>query len=267
MLQAINECTTFLKSRTSEKPKVGIVLGTGLGGFEDQINISHKIPYEGLPHFPVSTVEGHAGNLIFGKIKDTEVVAMQGRFHFYEGYSMQEIIFPIRVMKFLGIESLFISNASGGMNPIFKVGDLMVINDHINMMPNPLIGPHIPELGPRFPDMGHAYDKKWIALAHSVAKENNIKLHEGCYVAVTGPTYETPREYEFFSKMGADNIGMSTVPEVIAARQMGIRCFALSVITDLGIPGHVEEITHEEVQKAAAQAGYKVACLFKGMLS
>lgn len=261
MLQKIENTLNFLKKYITQPPVVGIILGTGLGGFINEIIIENQISYSEIPDFPVSTVDGHDGNLIIGKIDNIPVMAMQGRFHYYEGYSMEEIIFPVRVMKFLGIKYLMVSNASGGMNPDFSVGDIMIITDHINCMPNPLIGKHYPQFGERFPDMSNAYNKELIEKAKIIAKNNNILLYTGCYVAVTGPTYETPKEYEYFRIIGGDNIGMSTVPEVIAAVQMGIKCFAVSVITDLGIAGKIEKITHEEVQIAAGKAEWKVSLI------
>lgn len=267
MLTKFKESTDFIIPYLPEKPKAAIVLGTGLGGFEKEITITKKINYSDIPNFPISTVEGHQGALIIGHINNVPVIAMQGRFHFYEGYTMEEVIYPIRLMYLLGIEYLFLSNATGGMNPSFKIGDIMVINDHINLMPNPLIGKHNPEFGPRFPDMSEPYDKSLIKRSLEIAKTNNIKLHEGCYVAVTGPTYETPKEYEYFRIIGGDNIGMSTAPEAIAAAQMKIKCFAISVITDLGIPGMIEKVTHEEVQKAANEAEWKISKIIQQLVS
>jgi len=267
MLKKIKLSIEFLSPFVKSKPIAGIVLGTGLGGFEKSMKTQHKIAYKDIPYFPTSTVEGHEGNLIIGEIKGKQVVALQGRFHFYEGYSMQEIIYPIRVLKLLGIKYLFVSNASGGMNPKFKIGDIMLIIDHINLMPNPLIGPHEPIYGPRFPDMSKTYDNALVEKAEEIAYKNEIKIFKGCYVAVTGPTFETPKEYEYFRLIGGDNIGMSTVPEVIAAVQMGIKCLAISVITDLGIPGKITEISHEEVQKAAKEAEWKISLIIKDVIS
>ena len=267
MLKQIEDTAGFLNEFISEVPLAGIILGTGLGDFDKEIETEVVIPYKDIPNFPVSTVEGHAGNLIYGRINKMPIIAMQGRFHFYEGYSMKEIIFPIRVMKYLGIKYLFVSNASGGMNPEFNIGDIMIITDHINCMPNPLIGKHYQEFGERFPDMSNAYDKELVIKAKEIALKKEIKVHTGCYVAVTGPTFETPKEYEYYRTIGADNIGMSTVPEIIAAVQMGIRCFALSVITDLGIPGSIDKITHNEVQAAAKKAEWKIAGIIKSLIS
>ena len=248
------ETASFIKNRTGFEPEVGIILGTGLGGMVSVIDRKHSIDYESIPNFPVSTVEGHHGRLIFGMLEGKKVVAMQGRFHYYEGYTTQQVCFPVRVMKHLGISSLFVSNASGGINPDFKIGDLMVLTDHINLIPNPLIGPHDPELGPRFPDMSDAYDQTFIERALDIARKARMEIRTGTYVAVTGPTLETPAEYAFMRTIGGDAVGMSTVPEIIAARQMGIRCFAVSIITDLGIPGRIIKVSLEDVQKAAEEA-------------
>ena len=255
MLEAIKQTVDHLKEKTNFEPQIGIVLGTGLGGLVNEINIAHAISYEDIPNFPVSTVEGHKGQLIFGDLGGKRVVAMQGRFHFYEGYSMNELVFPVRVMKFLGIEKLMVSNASGGVNPDFEIGDIMLISDHINLFPtNPLMGPNMNELGPRFPDMSQAYSKDILKTAEEVAKELDIYVVKGIYAGLSGPTLETPAEYQYVRNVGADAVGMSTVPEVIAARHMGIPCFGVSVITDLGVPGKIVEVTHEDVQKVAAKA-------------
>ncbi len=268
MLKKIRETAKFINEKTNNfKPQVAIVLGTGLGGLVNEIDTEFKISYKEIPNFPVSTVEGHEGNLIFGKLQNKKVVAMQGRFHYYEGYSMQEITFPIRVFKILGIELLFVSNASGGLNPDFKVGDLMLINDHINLFgTNPLIGKNIEELGPRFPDMSEAYNKELMQYAEEVANKNNIYFVKGVYAGLSGPTFETPAEYFYVRNIGADAVGMSTVPEVIVARHMDMKCLAFSVITDSGVPGEIVEISHEEVQKAAAGAEPKLTTIMKGVL-
>ena len=256
MLKKINEATGYIKDNFDNfKPEIGIILGTGLGGLVNEIEIKYKIPYSNIPHFPVSTVKGHSGNLILGELSGKKVVAMQGRFHFYEGYSMQELSFPVRVLKFLGIEKLLLSNAAGGMNPDFEVGDIMMINDHINLFAtNPLIGKNYDELGPRFPDMGKPYDYKLMDLIKSTANKMNIKLQEGVYVGVSGPTFETPAEYKYMRIIGGDAVGMSTVPEVIVARHMNIPCFAFSIITDLGVEGNIVEVSHEEVQEVAQKS-------------
>jgi purine-nucleoside phosphorylase len=238
----------YIRTRYEGNPKFGIILGTGLGKLVDDIVIKHVIDYKDIPHFPVSTVESHSGKLIFGKIAEKEVVVMQGRFHYYEGYSARQITFPVRVMKLLGIEKLFISNACGGVNPAHAVGDLMIIDDHINLHPdNPLRGPNLDEFGPRFPDMSEPYDKKMIAQALKIAKDNNIKVHTGVYASVTGPNLETPAEYRYVRILGADVVGMSTIPENLVARHMSIPVFAISVITDLGVDGKIQEVTLEDV--------------------
>lgn len=253
MLQKIKETVEYLEGKTSLKPEVGIILGTGLGGLVNEIEITHTIPYEFIPNFPVSTVEGHRGQLIFGTMSGRNIMAMQGRFHFYEGYTMNEIAFPVRVMKYMGVRMLILSNASGGVNPEFEVGDIMIISDHINLMKdNPLIGPNENDMGVRFPDMSLAYDPQLVAKAEQIAAANNIKIQKGVYAAVSGPTFETPAEYKYIRAIGADAVGMSTIPEVIAARHMGLTCFAISVISDLGVPGKIVEISHKDVIDAAS---------------
>jgi purine-nucleoside phosphorylase len=268
MLKKIRETIEYLESRITQKPEIGIILGTGLGGLVNEIDIHHTIPYEQIPNFPVSTVAGHHGQLIFGSMGGKNIVAMQGRFHYYEGYSMQEISFPVRVMKFLGIELLVLSNASGGVNPDFEVGDIMVITDHINLMKdNPLIGKNDDEVGTRFPDMGAAYDPELVKKAFGIAAKNGIKLQQGVYTAVSGPTYETPAEYKYIRTIGADAVGMSTVPEVIAARHMGLKCFAVSIISDLGVPGKIVEITHKHVIDAASAVEPLMTKIIKEMIA
>jgi purine-nucleoside phosphorylase len=267
MLQAINEAVSYIKSKMSGSPRTGIILGSGLGGIVEHVMVEHVMDYQDIPHFPVSTVEGHQGQLISGKIGNTDVLVMNGRFHFYEGYSMEEVIFPVRVMKFLGVERLLVSNAAGGMNPDFEIGDIMVITDHINTMPNPLVGKHDPAFGERFPDMSQTYDSKMIESFKSYASQAGTRLQEGCYVGVTGPTLETPKEYEYFRTIGGDAVGMSTVPEVIAAHQMGILIFAVSVITDLGVPGKIKKLTHNEVLKAARLAAPKLTPLIVKLIA
>jgi len=250
MLQKIQETADFLKSIIKTNPKTGIILGTGLGNLVTQITDKIEIPYETIPNFPVSTVEGHSGKLIVGKLGDIEVLAMQGRFHYYEGYDMKSVTFPVRVMKAIGIDNLLVSNASGGVHPDFEIGDLMIITDHINLFPeHPLRGKNFSELGPRFPDMSEAYSKEFVAKAKAIAAQNNIKVVEGVYVGTTGPTFETPAEYRYFRTIGGDAVGMSTVPEVIVANHSGMRVFGMSIITDLGVPGKIVEVTHEEVQE------------------
>ena len=254
MLERIQETAAYLKGQMHTQPETAIILGSGLGRLVDEITDKYEISYTDIPNFPISTVEGHSGKLIFGKLGNKDIMAMQGRFHFYEGYSMTEVTFPVRVMRELGIKTLFVSNAAGGMSPDFEIGDLMIITDHINFFPeHPLRGKNIP-YGPRFPDMSEAYDKELIAQANAIAQEKGIKVQHGIYIGTQGPTYETPAEYKMFRLLGADAVGMSTVPEVIVANHCGIRVFGMSVITDLGIEGKIVEVTHEEVQKAADQA-------------
>ena len=264
MLEQIKSTASFIRSRVQFEPQVGIILGSGLGGLVDHIDIAASIDYKEIPGFPVSTVAGHKGRLIFGTLGGKRVVAMQGRFHYYEGYTPQQVVFPVRVLKMLGIQTLFVSNASGGINPSFKVGDLMVITSHVNMIPNPLIGPNIEELGVRFPDMTDAYDPALIDLATKVAAANEIPLREGCYVGLTGPSYETSAEHRFYRAGGGDTIGMSTTPEVIAAAHMGLPVFAVSVITNVAFTG--EKATHEEVTREGAKAGEKMTRLFTELL-
>jgi len=269
MLKQIQETADYIRKRTDNfQPLAGIILGTGLGGLVKEIDIRFTIPYEEIPHFPVSTVEGHSGKLILGYIRQKPVIVLQGRFHYYEGYTMNQVVFPVRVMKNLGIAYLFLSNASGGVNPAFEVGDVMILNDHINMLPsNPLLGPNIAELGPRFPDMSEPYDKKLIASAQEIALRLGYKVHEGVYISVSGPCFETPAEYKLMRVVGGDAVGMSTVPEVIAARHMGLPCFAVSVITDLGVEGRIVEVTHADVIEAASKAEVKMTALFKELLA
>ena len=232
------------------QPKVGIVLGTGLGNLATQITDRTEIPYQEIPNFPVSTVEGHSGKLILGKLGGVDILAMQGRFHYYEGYDMKTVTYPIRVMHELGIKTLFLSNAAGGMNPNFEIGELMIINDHINVFPeHPLRGHNEEKWGPRFPDMHEVYTHSLIKRAKKIAKENNIRVMEGVYVGTQGPTFETPAEYVYFRNIGGDAVGMSTVPEAIVAHHMGMQVFGMSIITDLGVPGKIVEVSHEEVQE------------------
>jgi len=268
MLNQIKETTSYIIDQINVKPQYGIILGTGLGALVNEIEIQKTIPYEEIPNFPVSTVESHSGKLIFGLLGGKSVVVMQGRFHYYEGYSQQQITFPVRVMKHLGIEMLFISNASGGLRNDQEISDLMILKDHINMLPeNPLRGKNFEELGPRFPDMSEAYDRVLIQKALNIAKDNNIKVHTGVYAAVPGPNLETPSEYKYLSIIGADAVGMSTVPENLVARHMGIRCFAISVITDLGIEGKIKEVTVEEVIQAAAIAEPNMTLLIQKLIA
>jgi len=262
MWNKVQETVSYLKEKGFINPDFGIILGTGLGSLVDDIAIKFTIPYTEIPNFPVSTVKGHSGNLIFGTIKDKKVIAMQGRFHFYEGWSLQEATFPIRVFKFLGVENLIVSNASGGVNPQFKVGDIMLINDHINMIPDhPLRGKNEERFGSRFVDMHEPYSLKMISKFKEIAKQQNIDIQEGVYLSLSGPTFETPAEYRMVRIMGADAVGMSTVPEVIVAKHMGMHCLGISVITDLGIEGKVEEVSHEAVQLAAKGTGKYISLL------
>ena len=255
-LEKIQETAAFIKEKVGgEMPKVAIVLGSGLGDLANKIDTKIAIPYGEIPNFPISTVEGHKGQLIFGKLGKKYVMAMQGRFHYYEGYTMKEATFPIRVMKALGVKVLCVSNAAGGMNPDFRVGDVMLITDHINLFPDhPLHGKNYNELGPRFPAMNEAYSHRILDLARDIAKKNNVRLMEGVYVGTQGPTFETPSEYRFFYRIGGDAVGMSTVPEVIVARHSDMEVFGLSVITDLGGEGIFVDVSHEEVQQAASKA-------------
>jgi purine-nucleoside phosphorylase len=266
-MKKIKEASHLLTKKMKNNPQIGIILGSGLGGLVQHLEIEEEIPYNTIPHFPVSTTKGHRGALIFGKMNGVDVIVCSGRFHFYEGYSMQEVTFPIQVMKELGIKKLIVSNAAGGMNPSFKVGDIMLIRDHINLFPtNPLIGPNNDEMGPRFLDMSEPYSKKMLKVAFCCAKELDINVQCGVYVGVTGPCFETPAEYRMFAIIGGDAVGMSTVPETIAARHLGIEVFGLSVITDLGIVGQVEKVSHNEVLQAANVAGPKMVKLVYEML-
>ena len=259
MIEKIQETATYIRSKVDVIPTTAIILGTGLGALVDHITDKKFIPYTEIPNFPVSTVEGHSGNLIFGKLGNKPVIAMQGRFHYYEGYDMKQVTFPVRVMKELGVDTLFVSNAAGGMNKEFKVGDIMIICDHINLFPeNPLRGKNDNRLGPRFPAMTEAYDHELIKLADEIAAEKEIRVMHGVYVGVTGPTFETPAEYEAYRIMGGDAVGMSTVPEVIVANHAGMKVFGVSVITDLGGKDVTEVPTHEDVQRAAEQAQPKM---------
>ena len=260
MLEAIKKTSDFLKKKIGKIPNTAIILGTGLGDLANEIDDKREISYEEIPNFPVSTVEGHSGKLIIGKLGGKDVLAMQGRFHYYEGYTMQQVTFPIRIFQSLGIEYLFVSNAAGGMNPSFDIGDIMLIEDHINMFPeHPLHGKNYEELGPRFPDMSVPYDKQLRLMAMEIAKEKNIKLQHGVYVGVQGPSFETPAEYNFFRIIGGDAVGMSTVPEVIVANHAKMKVLAFSIITDLGVVGKIVEVSHEDVQKAAKIAQPKMA--------
>ena len=268
MTSKFRESADFILSKINSKPEFGIILGSGLGGLANKIEDSVAIDYKDIPNFPVSTVEGHAGRLIIGKLGGRDVLAMQGRFHYYEGYSMQEVTFPVRVMKFLGVKYLFVSNAAGGLNPDFKVGDIMLINDHINYFgDNPLIGKNIDELGTRFPDFSKVYNKDLIAKAKEIAVTNNFTLQEGIYIGSPGPTLETPAEYRMFRLLGADATGMSTVPETIVAHHMGMYCFGVSIITNADSPADPDgETTHDEVQEVAGQVEPQLTILFTELI-
>lgn len=268
MLRDIYATTDYIKRRIGDfKPEIGIVLGTGLGGLVDDIEAEHKLMYSNIPNFPISTVEFHSGKLIFGTLGGKKVVAMQGRLHHYEGYDMRTITFPIRVMKMLGVEFLFLSNASGSLNPGFKKGDLMIINDHINLqMDNPLRGRNFDDLGPRFPDMSQPYNKKLIRTGLSIAKKNNITCHSGVYVSVSGPNLETKAEYRYLRIIGGDAVGMSTVPEVIVANHMGLPVFAISVLTDEGFPDELEPVSLEDIIKIATEAEPKMTTILKELI-
>lgn len=267
MLETIKQTSDYLKNKIEEIPSTAIILGTGLGELANEIDNKTEIPYSEIPNFPISTVEGHSGKLIIGTLGGKRILAMQGRFHFYEGYSMKEVTFPVRVFQALGVKYLFVSNAAGGMNPSFDIGDIMLIEDHINMFPeHPLRGKNYDELGTRFPDMSEAYDKKLRMLAMQIANEKNIKLQHGVYVGVQGPTFETPAEYQFFRVIGGDAVGMSTVPEVIVANHAKMKVLAFSIITDLGVLGKIVEVSHEEVQEAAKIAQPKMAEIMRAIV-
>ena len=267
MLKTLQETVSWLRPQIPQETKIGIILGTGLGELVNVITDKKEIPYKSIPHFPVSTVEGHSGKLIVGNLGGKPILAMQGRFHFYEGYDMKQVTYPIRVMQFLGFEYLFVSNAAGGMNGSFQVGDIMLIQDHINLFPeHPLRGKNLKEFGTRFPDMSEAYDRNLRKLATEIADKNNIKLQFGVYVGTQGPTFETPSEYNYFRIIGGDAVGMSTVPEVIVAHHGGMKVLAFSIITDLGVYGKIVEVSHEEVQEAAKIAQPKMAFIMEEVI-
>lgn len=267
LITKVKETVDAIRKVTDENYEIGIVLGTGLGGLVKEIEIEHEIEYKDLPHFPLSTVESHHGKLIFGKINEKNVVAMQGRFHYYEGYSMQQITFPVRVMKFIGVKTLLVSNACGGMNPIYQRGDVMLMLDHINLLgDNPLIGKNYDELGPRFPDMSEPYDLELIKLAERAALENKIKVQKGVYAAVPGPNLETKAEYRFLRNIGADVVGMSTIPENIVANHMGIKVLGISIITDECFPDSLKPVNVEEIISAAMQAEPKMTLIMKEVI-
>lgn len=267
MEKQLTETVQFLKNQGFDKPEIGIVLGTGLGGLVEEIEIIKQVDYDKIPHFPVSTVESHFGRLIYGKLNNKKVLAMQGRFHFYEGYTMKQISFPVYVMKMLGIHTLLISNAAGAVNLTFKKSDLMLITDHINLFPsNPLIGKNNEDLGTRFPDMSEPYSKKLNVLLQQIAKKNEIKLQQGVYVSVMGPNLETPAEYKMIKKIGGDAVGMSTIPEVIAANHLKLACCAISVLTDECDPEHLAPVDIADILKAAAVAEPKLTLLYKALI-
>lgn len=267
MLDHIKETATFIKEQYPDSIEIGIVLGSGLGGFAEEIEIIHSWDYSELPNFPISTVEGHSGKLIIGKVEGQVVIALQGRFHYYEGYSLKEATFPIRVFRELGVDYLLLSNASGGLNPAQKVGDLMVLNDHMHLFAdNPLRGKNYDELGPRFPDMSEPYSNQLIEWTKEIDQKNDLNLHYGVYAGTPGPTYETKSEYKYFRIIGADAVGMSTTPETIVAIHGGMKVFGISVISDLGVEGQVVEISHEEVQEVASIAAPKLTLIIKELV-
>jgi purine-nucleoside phosphorylase len=268
ILGKLKESTDYIFKKYTHKPEVGIVLGSGLGNLVKEIDVEVEIEYDDIPHFPIATVEGHHGKLIFGELSGKQIVAMSGRFHFYEGYSAVEVAYPIRVLKQLGIKNLLISNAAGGVNASFKVGDIMIITDHISFATvNPLLGTNIPAFGPRFPDMSEPYKKSLIALAKKIASTEGIEVKQGVYFGVTGPTFETRAEYKMIRLLGGDAVGMSTVQEVIAANHMGVPVFAMSVITDIGIREEENRITHEDVLHAAKEAEPKLTTIFRKLIA
>lgn len=269
MLQNILQTTEYIKRKIGDfEPEIGIILGTGLGGLVSEIDVHFKLMYSNIPNFPISTLEFHSGKLIFGMLSGKKVVAMQGRLHFYEGYDMKQITFPVRVMKMLGIKNLFVSNASGSLNPDFKKGELLIIEDHINLLPdNPLRGRNADSFGPRFPDMSNPYNKEMIRLGLEIAKKNNITCNKGVYVSVTGPNLETKAEYKYLRIIGGDAVGMSTVPEVIVANHMGIPVFAISVLTDEGFPEVLEPVSLEEIIRIATEAEPSLTLILKQLIT
>lgn len=267
MWDQVQETVSYIKNKTNFIPEYGVILGSGLGSFTEDLQIEYTLPYDAIPNFPVSTVQGHKGALVFGTIGDKQVVAMQGRFHFYEGYSMKEVTFPVRVLKYLGITQLIVSNASGGVNPKYKVGSIVLIKDHINMAPeHPLRGKNDERFGPRFVNMSEPYSKNMIAKAKSIALDLNIEVHDGIYLGLQGPTFETLAEYRMVKILGADCVGMSTVPEVIVARHMALETFGISVITDMGDEESITTISHDEVLDAANKAEPKVRRLIRELI-
>ncbi|TGD57963.1 purine-nucleoside phosphorylase [Flavobacterium humi] len=268
MWEKVQETVDFIMERTNFSPEYGVILGSGLGGFTNDMEVEHILPYSEIPNFPVSTVQGHTGALVFGAIKGKKVVAMQGRFHYYEGYDMKQVTFPVRVMKNLGIEKLIVSNASGGVNSSYKVGSIVIIKDHINFMPeHPLRGANDERFGPRFVNMSEPYSRKMRLKAKEIASDLNISVQEGVYLGLQGPTFETLSEYRMVKILGADCVGMSTVPEVIVASHMNLECFGISVITDMGNEESIDTITHEEVLEAAKEAEPHVRNLIKELIT
>jgi purine-nucleoside phosphorylase len=266
-LKQISEAKSYIENNAEIKPEIGIILGTGLGGLAADIDISTTLSYKDIPHFPVSTVETHEGKLLLGKLAGKSVVAMQGRFHFYEGYSMKQITFPVRVMSTLGVKTLLISNACGGMNPEYRRGDIMIIKDHINLLgDNPLIGPNLDDFGPRFPDMSEPWSQDLIAIAEKIAKDNNIKYQKGVFVAVSGPNLETRAEYSFLHRIGADCVGMSTVPENIVAVHCGMKVLGLSVVTDECFPDTLQPVNIQEIIETANEAEPKLTLIMKNVI-
>ena len=267
MWEQVQESVNYIVEKTNFSPEYGVILGSGLGGFTDDMLVEYILPYHQIPNFPVSTVEGHKGALVFGTIGEKKVVAMQGRFHYYEGYSMKEVTFPVRVMKGLGIEKLVVSNASGGVNHDYKVGSIVIIKDHINFMPeHPLRGKNEDRFGPRFVNMSEPYSRKMLTKAKEIASELNIVVKDGVYLGLQGPTFETLSEYRMVKILGADCVGMSTVPEVIVASHMGLECFGISVITDMGNEESIDTISHQEVLEAAQKAEPKVRAIIKNLI-
>ena len=268
LIEQLSETISYIKLKFKKQPTIGVVLGSGLGNFIDEIEVNAEISYTDLPHFPVSTVKGHSGKLILGKMQGKDIVVMSGRFHFYEGYSVQQVVYPIRVMKLLGVKTLLISNAAGGVNTSFKAGDLMIINDHISLFTlNPLLGKNEDELGIRFPDMSEPYNKELINKAKIIAKNLGYDIKEGVYCGVTGPSFETRAEYKLIKTVGGDAVGMSTIQEVIAAVHAGMKIFAISIISNMGIRDEENEVTHEEVLSAANAAEPKMTAIFKQLIN
>lgn len=267
MWEQVQETVNYIKEKTNFSPEYGIILGSGLGSFTDDIAVEFTLPYSEIPNFPVVTVEGHKGALVFGTIGDKKVVAMQGRFHFYEGYDMKQVTFPVRVMKFIGVSKLIVSNASGGVNHNYNVGSIVILKDHINMMPeHPLRGKNDERFGPRFVNMSEPFSRKMIVKAKELANSLQIKVHDGVYLGLQGPTFETLSEYKMVKTLGADCVGMSTVPEVIVARHMDLETFGISVITDMGNEESIDTISHDEVLEAAKEAEPKVRQLIKELI-